>query len=88
MADSHYPLRHSTYFTGEDRVYTSELPPMNSMEDLLQEIFMRNRSPDYVAVPKANGLKKVLKNITKNWRKGVDSSFLLVLRTMRKGSYY
>jgi len=21
-----YPLRHSTYFTGGDRVYTSELP--------------------------------------------------------------
>lgn len=72
---------------------------MNSMEDILQEIFMRNRSPDYVAKSQSNVLRKVLRSVTKvsnyssfrfvaltenvyqNWRKGVDSSILLPLRS-------
>jgi hypothetical protein len=72
---------------------------MNSMEDMLQDIFMRTRSPDYVAKSQSNGLRKVLRCVTKvsnyslsfrfvaltenvcqNWRKGIDSSFLLLLR--------
>jgi hypothetical protein len=36
---------------------------MNSMEDILQDIFMRDRSTVYVSKPKSNGLKKVLRSI-------------------------
>ncbi|KAF8964767.1 hypothetical protein BDZ97DRAFT_1918726 [Flammula alnicola] len=82
---SHYPFRHSTYFTGGDPVYTSELPPMNSMEDILQDIFMRDRNTVYVARPgKLHGLKKFMRSIT-SWKRGrIDSSFLLP-RSMRRG---
>ncbi|PPQ92229.1 hypothetical protein CVT25_009003 [Psilocybe cyanescens] len=57
---SQYPFRHSTYFTGRDPVYTSELPPMNSTEDILQDIFMRDRNTVYVARPKKNAFKKAM----------------------------
>ncbi|KAF4603120.1 hypothetical protein AB1N83_004529 [Pleurotus pulmonarius] len=33
---SDYPYRHSTYYTRNDELI-SELPPMNTQEDLLQE---------------------------------------------------
>ncbi|THV05709.1 hypothetical protein K435DRAFT_789979 [Dendrothele bispora CBS 962.96] len=34
-----YPFRHSTYYTRqEDLEFVSELPPMNSQEDVLQEL--------------------------------------------------
>ncbi|PPR03378.1 hypothetical protein CVT24_012503 [Panaeolus cyanescens] len=58
---THYPYRHSTYFTHVDSLYTSELPPMNSMEDILQDIFMRDRSTVYVAKRQPQGLKRLLK---------------------------
>ncbi|KAF8810345.1 hypothetical protein BYT27DRAFT_6497647 [Phlegmacium glaucopus] len=44
MSHYRYPFRHSTYFTNTDHIWTSELPPMNSTEDILQDMFMRDRS--------------------------------------------
>jgi len=38
---------------------------MNSMEDMVQDIFMRNRSPDYVTKSQSNGLRKVLRSVAK-----------------------
>ncbi|KAF6741105.1 hypothetical protein DFP72DRAFT_1085067 [Ephemerocybe angulata] len=38
-----YPYSHSTYFTRSETEYTSELPPMNSFEDILQIQFMHDR---------------------------------------------
>ncbi|KAE9406529.1 hypothetical protein BT96DRAFT_220693 [Gymnopus androsaceus JB14] len=35
---AHYPFRHSTYYTRDDVEFISELPPMNSEEDLMQEL--------------------------------------------------
>ncbi|KAK0194469.1 hypothetical protein F5146DRAFT_1135220 [Armillaria mellea] len=35
---SNYPFRHSTYYTRDDDEFISELPPMNTEEDLLQEL--------------------------------------------------
>ncbi|KAF8955758.1 hypothetical protein BDZ97DRAFT_256269 [Flammula alnicola] len=59
--------------------------PMNSMEDILQDIFMRDRNTVYVARPgKLHGLKKFMRSIT-SWKRGrIDSSFLLP-RSMRRG---
>ncbi|RDB28177.1 hypothetical protein Hypma_001298 [Hypsizygus marmoreus] len=43
--DWEYPFRHSTYYTRhyEEEDFTSELPPMNSEEDVLQEHLMNHR---------------------------------------------
>jgi len=42
--DYEYPFNHSTYYTRrDDDPYTSELPPMNSEEDVLQEHLMNHR---------------------------------------------
>uniref|UniRef100_A0A8H7XS58 Uncharacterized protein n=1 Tax=Psilocybe cubensis TaxID=181762 RepID=A0A8H7XS58_PSICU len=66
---SQYPFRHSTYFTGGDPVHTSELPPMNSTEDILQDIFMRDRNTVYVARPlgKKNPFRKVVSYVKVRW---------------------
>ncbi|KAF9485666.1 hypothetical protein BDN70DRAFT_870976 [Pholiota conissans] len=85
---SHYPFRHSTYWTGGDAVYTSELPPMNSMEDILQDIFMRDRSTIYVAKPAKFQAFKKLKRSFNKWRRecvSSTSSFLFLPRSTRKG---
>ncbi|KJA25286.1 hypothetical protein HYPSUDRAFT_199819 [Hypholoma sublateritium FD-334 SS-4] len=83
---SHYPFRHSTYWTGGDPVYTSELPPMNSAEDILQDVFMRDRNTIHAARPgKLQGLKNLMRAVG-NWRRDrVHSSLLMLSRTMRKG---
>ncbi|GLB39936.1 hypothetical protein LshimejAT787_0704460 [Lyophyllum shimeji] len=42
--DYEYPFNHSTYYTRrDDDPYTSELPPMNSEEDFLQQHLMNHR---------------------------------------------
>ncbi|KAJ3489738.1 hypothetical protein NLJ89_g11499 [Agrocybe chaxingu] len=83
-----YPYRHSTYFTGRDPTYTSELPPMNSTEDILQEIFMRDRNTVYIASPRYRRFKKLF-SVIKNWRrKTVDSSFLNMPRSPRVHRYF
>ncbi|KAF8065276.1 hypothetical protein FPV67DRAFT_176912 [Lyophyllum atratum] len=43
--DYEYPFNHSTYYTRRDNdPYTSELPPMNSEEDVLQDHSMNHRN--------------------------------------------
>ncbi|KAK0205429.1 hypothetical protein DFS33DRAFT_1383334 [Desarmillaria ectypa] len=38
MAMSNYPFRHSTYYTRDEDEFISELPPMSTEEDILQEL--------------------------------------------------
>ncbi|KAF8153101.1 hypothetical protein B0H34DRAFT_800352 [Crassisporium funariophilum] len=93
---SHYPYRHSTYFTQHDAQHTSELPvrtapirnpqtrdtvthdaqPMNSVEDVIQEMFMRDRETVYAAPQSPNGFKKILRFV-KNWKRNSDTSYIL-----------
>ncbi|KAF8186398.1 hypothetical protein BJ912DRAFT_971675 [Pholiota molesta] len=85
---STYPFRHSTYWTGGDAVNTSELPPMDSMEDILQDIFMRDRNTVYVAKQgKFHSFKKLVRSFS-NWRRtrvSSTSSFLSMPKPIRKG---
>ncbi|PBK63253.1 hypothetical protein ARMSODRAFT_548117 [Armillaria solidipes] len=48
MAMSNYPFRHSTYYTRDDDEFISELPPMSSEEDVLQELqnYERQATPN------------------------------------------
>ncbi|KIK61342.1 hypothetical protein GYMLUDRAFT_73350 [Collybiopsis luxurians FD-317 M1] len=48
---AHYPFRHSTYYTRDDVEFISELPPMNSEEDLLQELQTYGRNLSYPPTP-------------------------------------
>ncbi|KAG7442869.1 uncharacterized protein BT62DRAFT_361498 [Guyanagaster necrorhizus] len=40
---SNYPFRHSTYYTRDEDEFISELPPMSSEEDILQELQIYHR---------------------------------------------
>ncbi|KAK0220924.1 hypothetical protein EDD85DRAFT_960460 [Armillaria nabsnona] len=45
---SNYPFRHSTYYTRDDDEFISELPPMSTEEDILQELqnYERQATPN------------------------------------------
>ncbi|KAF4613184.1 hypothetical protein D9613_011124 [Agrocybe pediades] len=82
---SQYPYRHSTYFTGRDPIHTSELPPMNSTEDILQDIFMRDRNAIYFSEPttRRTGFKKVL-HYLKDWKQDIDNRLVSFPRSLRR----
>lgn len=67
---SRYPYRHSTYFTRSDALETSsELPPMNSREDILQDLFMNDPSKfHYKEVTPVQKLESVGRKLKKGFR--------------------
>ncbi|EDR10538.1 uncharacterized protein LACBIDRAFT_325234 [Laccaria bicolor S238N-H82] len=70
---SRYPYRHSTYFTRSDALETSsELPPMNSREDILQDLFMNDPSnfhhKEVTPVQKLESVGRRLKDMKKGFR--------------------
>ncbi|KAK7460833.1 hypothetical protein VKT23_008762 [Stygiomarasmius scandens] len=80
-----YPFRHSTYYTRDDLEFISELPPMNSQEDMLQELQTYHRrgtlydppSPSFGPYldpsppPLRNRITRIFKKLKNKFRNGL-----------------
>ncbi|KIK00986.1 hypothetical protein K443DRAFT_7235 [Laccaria amethystina LaAM-08-1] len=82
---SRYPYRHSTYFTRSDALETSsELPPMNSREDILQDLFMNDpRNFHYEEVTPIQKLESVGRRL-KDMKKGFRTSIIAFGHSFRR----
>ncbi|KAF8878070.1 hypothetical protein BD779DRAFT_1474923 [Infundibulicybe gibba] len=75
-----YPFRHSTYFTRDDNEFITELPPMNSEEDVIQE---RLHQHDFTALQRQrrrrNPIIRLFRNLARGCQKrirGLKEAFM------------